>query len=156
MSDARLRLESVSVHFPLTRGLGRKPDVLRAVDGVDLELAPGEAVGIVGESGCGKSTLVRVALRLVRPTAGRVVWLGRSIAELSAAEVRSMRRDVQIVFQDPLASLDPRMTVGEILSEPLRELRTDLKPAARHAEAAAMLTRVGLPADAMQRYPGEF
>jgi oligopeptide transport system ATP-binding protein len=156
MSDPRLRLESVSVHFPLTRGLRRKAAALRAVDGVDLEVAAGEAVGIVGESGCGKSTLVRAALRLVRPTAGRVVWLGRSIGELSAREVRPLRRDVQLVFQDPLASLNPRMTVGEILSEPLRELRPDLEPAARHAEAVAMLARVGLPAAAMQRYPGEF
>ncbi len=155
MKDSRLRLESLSVHFALTRGLLRKAGVLRAVEGVDLEVGPGEAVGIVGESGCGKSTLVRAALQLVRPTAGSVVWLGRPIAELSAAEVRSLRRDVQIVFQDPLASLDPRMTIGEILTEPLRELRPDLDSAAGRAEAVAMLARVGLPADAMQRYPGE-
>jgi oligopeptide transport system ATP-binding protein len=146
----------VSVHFPVRRGLGRQAGVLRAVDGVDLEVAAGEAVGIVGESGCGKSTLVRAALQLVRPTTGKVVWLGRSIAELPAAEVRAMRRDVQIVFQDPLASLDPRMTIGEILSEPLRELRPELGLAARQAEVAVMLARVGLPAEAMQRYPGEF
>jgi oligopeptide transport system ATP-binding protein len=156
MSDSRLRLEALSVHFPLPRGLLRKTGVLRAVDGVDLEVAPGEAVGIVGESGCGKSTLVRAALQLVRPTAGHVVWLGRPIADLPASAVRALRRDVQVVFQDPLASLDPRMTIGEILSEPLEKLRPELDSAARQAEAIAMLARVGLPADAVHRYPGEF
>jgi oligopeptide transport system ATP-binding protein len=155
MNTPVLRLDGLSVHFPLAQGFGRAAGVLRAVDGVDLAIAAGEAVGIVGESGCGKSTLVRAVLHLVRPTSGSVVWLGRAVGDLPAGEVRALRRDVQIVFQDPLASLDPRMTIGEIVCEPLRELRPEIGEGARRAEAAAMLARVGLPGDTLQRYPRE-
>ncbi len=97
----------------------RRPRSLHALHDVSLELRPGEALGVVGESGSGKSTLVRAALQLIRPGAGRVTWMGRSLADLPARELKRLRRDLQIVFQDPLASLDPRMTVGEIVAEPL-------------------------------------
>jgi oligopeptide transport system ATP-binding protein len=156
MSDSLLTLRGLKVWFPVgDRLFGPKP-VLKAVDGIDLEVREGEALGIVGESGCGKSTLARAVLQLLRPTAGEVVWLGRHIEGLRESELRPLRRDLQIVFQDPLASLDPRMTVGEIVAEPLRVHARDLDAAARRARVVEMLGRVGLPADVVNRYPHEF
>jgi peptide/nickel transport system ATP-binding protein len=119
---------------------------LRAVDGVDLEVRAGEAVGIVGESGSGKSTLARAVLQLLRPASGRIVWAGQE---------QPVRRDLQIVFQDPLASLDPRMTVSEIVTEPLRVHEPQLERAARSRMALEMLRRVALAPDLLQRYPHE-
>jgi oligopeptide transport system ATP-binding protein len=113
-------------------------------------------LGVVGESGSGKSTLARAALRLVRPDAGQVVWLGRSVESLSTAALKPLRRDLQIVFQDPLASLDPRMTVGEIVAEPLRVHRPELSAIDRARAVAEMLVRVGLSGDLIRRYPHEF
>lgn len=156
MSEPLLSLRGLRVGFPVGGGLWRRPQILRAVDGIDLELRAGEALGIVGESGCGKSTLARAILQLVRPTAGTVVWLGRPLEGLSRREMRPLRRDLQIVFQDPLASLDPRMTVGEIVAEPLRIHAAELSPAARRTAVLDILQRVGLPADAVSRYPHEF
>jgi oligopeptide transport system ATP-binding protein len=156
MKKPLLRIAELRVEFPLRRGWLRTAGALRAVDGVDFELAAGEALGVVGESGSGKSTLARAVLQLVRPRGGQVVWLGRPLEQLSVAELRPLRRDLQIVFQDPLASLNPRMTVGEIVAEPLRVHRRDLDAAGRRSETAAMLTRVGLSADMMNRYPHEF
>jgi len=150
-----LRVSGLRVHFPVRRGWLRSAGVLRAVDGIDLEIAAGEAVGIVGESGCGKSTLARAVLQLVRPTSGQVVWLGQSLETLSTGELKPLRRDLQIVFQDPLASLDPRMTIGEIVAEPLRVHRRELDAAGRRAEVSAMLGRVGLAGDIVNRYPHE-
>jgi oligopeptide transport system ATP-binding protein len=150
-----LRLADLRVHFPLRRGWFRPAGLLRAVDGVSLTLSSGEAVGLVGESGSGKSTLARAVLQLVRPTAGQVVWLGSPLERLSARELRPLRRDLQIVFQDALASLDPRMTVGEIVGEPLRVHRIDLNRSGRRAEAIAMLAQVGLSAQLANRYPHE-
>jgi oligopeptide/dipeptide ABC transporter ATP-binding protein len=129
---------------------------LRAVDGVDLALAPGETLGVVGESGSGKSTLARAILKLVPITAGRIAVLGRDLSALSAAEMRPLRRDVQVVFQDPLASLNPRMTVGDIVSEPLWTHRPELPRAAVRAAAAEVLRRVGLTGRELNRYPHEF
>ncbi len=151
---APLAVSGVSVNFSVRKGLmGRAK--LRAVDDVSFELRVGEALGVVGESGCGKSTLARTALRLIRPSAGRVVWMGRSIEGLSAHELRPMRRDLQIVFQDPLASLDPRMTVGQIIAEPLRIHRRKLRGAERTTEIVEMLRHVGLTPDLLARYPHE-
>jgi oligopeptide transport system ATP-binding protein len=151
-----LQLAGLRVHFPMRRSWFHRAARLRAVDGVDLELAPGETVGIVGESGSGKSTLVRAVLQLVKPTSGQVVWLGRPLEPLSMAQMRPLRRDLQIVFQDPLASLDPRMTIGETVAEPLRVHRRDLDRSSRRTEAASMLARVGLSEDMLDRYPHEF
>ncbi|MCP5327887.1 MAG: ATP-binding cassette domain-containing protein [Sinobacteraceae bacterium] len=156
MSDSLLTLRGLSVWFPIgDRLFGRKP-MLHAVEGVDLDLRAGEALGIVGESGCGKSTLARAVLQLVRPTHGQVVWMGRRIEELSLGELRPLRRDLQIVFQDPLASLNPRLTIGEIVAEPLRVHRPELDSAGRKREVADILGRVGLSADIINRYPHEF
>ena len=156
MTDPLLELRDLRVWFPIGDGLFRAKRNLRAVDGIDLRVAPGEALGIVGESGCGKSTLARAILRLVRTSGGQVVWLGKSIEGWSTSRVRPLRRDMQIVFQDPLASLDPRMTVGEIVAEPLRVHARDLSRAERRERVIDILARVGLPADVVNRYPHEF
>jgi len=156
MSRTLLALHQLRVWFPIGEGLFARKKFLRAVDGVDLELREGEALGIVGESGCGKSTLARAILRLVPITSGQVVWLGRAIEAESVAAMRPLRRDLQIVFQDPLASLDPRMTVGEIVAEPLRIHAPHMNRAERRAAVTEMLARVGLPADVVNRYPHEF
>jgi peptide/nickel transport system ATP-binding protein len=150
-----LVLDNVRVQFNVRAGWFTAPRVLRAVDGVSLELAAGEAVGVVGESGSGKSTLARAALQLIRAEAGRVVWLGRAVDGLSQSELRPLRRDMQIIFQDPLASLDPRMTAGEIVSEPLQVHRPDLHRAARDAAVAEALARVRLDPVLATRYPHE-
>jgi peptide/nickel transport system ATP-binding protein len=154
-SQALLSLEDVRVHFKLHDGLFRRAPVVRAVENVTLTLNPGEVVGLVGESGSGKSTLARAALRLVRAEAGRIVWLGSRLEALPASALRPLRRDMQLVFQDPLASLDPRMTVAEIVAEPLRVHRHDLDDAARREAAAGMLLRVGLGRNLLGRYPHE-
>lgn len=153
-----LAISRLSVRFEVQRGwfgLGR-PATLRAVEDVSLDLRSGEALGVVGESGCGKSTLARAALMLIRPSAGQVVWMGRSLESLSGSELKPLRRDLQIVFQDPLASLDPRMTVGEIVDEPLRVHRPDLGADDRARAVGEMLIRVGIAPDLANRYPHEF
>jgi oligopeptide/dipeptide ABC transporter ATP-binding protein len=142
---AALTLTDLTVRF------GR----LTAVSAVSLELYAGESLGVVGESGCGKSTLVRAALQLLRPTAGRVVWMGQALGDLPKGALRALRRDLQIIFQDPLGSLDPRMTVGEIVGEPLRVHAPDLERGARAAQTAALLHRVGLAPQLASRYPHE-
>ena len=150
-----LGISSLAVQYPQRdtwRGSGR---VLHALHDINLELRPGEALGVVGESGSGKSTLVRAALQLIRPGAGRVTWMGRSLAELPARELKRLRRDLQIVFQDPLASLDPRMTIGAIVAEPLEVHEPGLDAAARQRQVMDMLTRVGLGAEMAGRYPHE-
>ena len=151
-----LTISRLSVQFPVARGWFARPAMLRAVDDVSLELRAGEALGVVGESGCGKSTLARAALLLMRPTSGQVVWMGRSLEGLSATELKPLRRELQIVFQDPLASLDPRMTVGEIVEEPLRVHRPELNTEDRARAIAEMLVRVGITPDLVNRYPHEF
>jgi oligopeptide/dipeptide ABC transporter ATP-binding protein len=131
------------------------PARLDALTAVSLTLRAGESLGIVGESGSGKSTLARAVLRLLEASSGRVVWMGRELGTLPARELRGLRRDLQIIFQDPLGSLDPRMTVAEILAEPLRVHERSLDASARGAAVAAVLTRVGLPAALAERYPHE-
>ena len=151
-----LTLSRLSVQFSVPQGWFARPAILRAVDDVSLELRAGEALGVVGESGSGKSTLARAALLLLRPTAGQVVWMGRSPSGLSPRELKPLRRDLQIVFQDPLASLDPRMTIGEIVEEPLQVHRPDLNAEERTRSVAEMLSRVGISPDLVNRYPHEF
>jgi oligopeptide transport system ATP-binding protein len=144
------------VHFPVSQGWFARAALLRAVDDVSFDLHPGEALGVVGESGSGKSTLARAVLRLLRPESGQVVWWGTPVTDLSAAALKPLRRNLQIVFQDPLASLDPRLTVGEIICEPLRVHRPELGVADRAREVADMLVRVGLSPGLAERYPHEF
>jgi peptide/nickel transport system ATP-binding protein len=145
-----LEISSVDVEYRLPRFR-----VLKAVNAVSFELARGETLGIVGESGCGKSTLVRAVLQLVRPSAGTVVWSGQALERLPRATLRPLRRDLQIVFQDPLDSLDPRMTVAEIVAEPLVIHRPALVGAERALAVREMLRRVGLAGDAGARFPHE-
>ena len=154
---ALLSVDGLKVHFPVRTGgrLGEKRS-LRAVDGVDLALRAGETLGVVGESGCGKSTLARAILKLVPPTAGRVCLLGRNLGELDKRSLRDMRRDAQIIFQDPLASLNPRMTVGNIVSEPLWTHFPELDADTVRARVTDVLKRVGLSGRELNRYPHEF
>jgi peptide/nickel transport system ATP-binding protein len=152
-----VELEDVKQYFPIKSGLvlDRHVGDVRAVDGVSLTIRRGETLGLVGESGCGKSTVGRTILRLYTPTAGRIVFDGRDITHLGEGELRPLRRRMQMVFQDPFASLNPRHSVGRIVGEPLRThgLATRGEAAARVRD---LLRTVGLPADAAKRYPHEF
>ncbi len=128
---------------------------VRAVDGVSLDIHSGETLGLVGESGSGKSTLGRLILRLIEPTSGSVRFDGRDVLAASGAELRRMRRDMQIIFQDPFGSLDPRMSVEDVVTEPMI-VHEDLDGAARRARAAELMRAVGLDESALPRYPHEF
>ncbi|HEX4260196.1 MAG TPA: dipeptide ABC transporter ATP-binding protein [Acetobacteraceae bacterium] len=152
-----LSLRGVTKHFLLPReGLFAKPPVLRALDGVDLDIARGETVGLVGESGCGKSTLARLVMRLHEPTAGRIVFDGHDISHASPATIRPLRRRMQMIFQDPYGSLNPRMDVGTILAGPLRLHGIVSGDAAARVRVRELLDIVGLPASAAARFPHEF
>jgi oligopeptide transport system ATP-binding protein len=129
---------------------------LKAVDGVSFDLHPGETLGIVGESGCGKSTLARACLNLIPATGGEVTWNGKALRPDDHAAWLAARRDIQIIFQDPLASLDPRMTVARIIGEPLRIHRPELSDAQVHEKVAAVMAEVGLTPQQINRYPHEF
>lgn len=143
-------------HFPITRGLfGREIVRIHAVDGISFTLARGETLGLVGESGCGKSTAGRSILRLIEPTSGKVYFDGEDVLALDRKAMRTLRRRMQIIFQDPYASLNPRMTVGTIVEEVLR-IHGLFTPRERLDRVALMLTRVGLRPDDAKRYPHEF
>ncbi|MCZ6750153.1 MAG: ATP-binding cassette domain-containing protein [SAR324 cluster bacterium] len=150
--------EELRVYFPVRRrgGLFRRTEPLKAVDGVTLSVGAGETLGIVGESGCGKTTLARALLRLVPHTGGELRWSGIDPRTLSREALRERRRELQIVFQDPLAALDPRMTAGEIVAEPLRSFFPRMSRPERQARVAETLTRVGLAPVMANRYPHEF
>ncbi len=147
--------DDLKVWFPVRDGLFTAPRRLRAVDGVSLEIRRGETLGVVGESGCGKSTLARAIVRLLPPSSGAVTLMGRDITAASARTLQGARKDLQVVFQDPLASLDPRMTVGESIGEPLRVFRTDLDASGREARTVDMMARAGLDRALLNRYPHE-
>ncbi len=151
-----VEVTDLAKHFPVRRGvLQREVARVRAVDGISLSIAPGETLCLVGESGCGKSTVGRLILRLMEPTAGRIVLGGVDVTTLGEAAMRPHRRHAQMVFQDPYASLNPRLPAGTIVGEPL-ENYSDISSKARVAKVAALLERVGLSADAMHRYAFEF
>ncbi len=157
MAEPLLQLQDVRTHFPVESGflLRRQTGTVKAVDGVSLALAPGEVLGLVGESGCGKSTLARTILQLLPTTAGTVWVGGRNLTAASAAEIRAARRDMQMVFQDPFSSLNPRMTVFDTLAEPLQV--HGVCPANEvQARVHRLLEQVGLAPSSALKYPHEF
>ncbi len=159
MTPARPLLEAnvLTKHFPLKGGfLGRRVGVVHAVDGVTLSVAQGETLSVVGESGCGKSTLGRMILRLTDPTAGEIYLAGERIDRLSGRRLRPLRRRVQVVFQDPFSSLNPRMRVRDIIAEPIRNFGLARNRSELDDRVAEMMDRVRLPRDAMRRRPHEF
>ena len=147
--------DDVKVWFPVRHGLFGARKELRAVDGVSFAIRRGETLGVVGESGCGKTTLSRAVLNLIPASAGAVTVLGRDITKADQASMREARKDLQIVFQDPLASLDPRATIGDSIAEPLQVFRPQLDRAERQAEAAEMMRQAGLAPELVNRYPHE-
>jgi oligopeptide/dipeptide ABC transporter ATP-binding protein len=152
-----LEVQNLKVHFPVQRPLlGRAKEFVRAVDDVSFSIKPGETLGLVGESGCGKTTLGRAVLRLIEPTAGRVFFSGEDLAALRGAELRSRRRQFQMIFQDPYNSLDPRFTVRQTIGEALDIHRLALNAESRLRRTEALLKDVGLDPSHAERYPHEF
>ncbi|MFV0295890.1 MAG: ABC transporter ATP-binding protein [Hyphomicrobiaceae bacterium] len=157
MTEPLLKVENLVKHFPVRGGIMQRViDHVHAVDGVSFEVAPGETLGLVGESGCGKSTTGRCILQLITPTSGNVVFKGREVTQLNANELRALRRDMQIIFQDPFASLNPRMTVGAIIGEALIIHKLAKSRADLDARVVELLETVGLRAEHMRRFPHEF
>jgi oligopeptide/dipeptide ABC transporter ATP-binding protein len=150
------REANIAPHLRLWRAISRMPATVRAVTEVDLEIRRGETLGLVGESGCGKSTLGRTILRLLEPTAGSIAFEATDLTRLSQRELRPLRRHMQMIFQDPYASLNPRMTVGAAIAEPLVIHRLAATAREREQRVHELLARVGLRADAARRYPHEF
>ncbi len=160
MSAPILSVKDMKVWFDVpddaASGIFPKTKKLKAVDGVSFDLMPGETLGIVGESGCGKSTLARSIIRLVKATSGEALWMGRDLLKLSDADMLAVRKDIQMIFQDPLASLNPRMTCGEIIAEPLKTHFKGMGKAERREKVRAMLEKVGMDPTQINRYPHEF
>ncbi|HVP15159.1 MAG TPA: ATP-binding cassette domain-containing protein, partial [Terriglobales bacterium] len=156
MAEALLEVRDLVKHFPVRGGiLGRAGGHVHAVDGVSLDIGPGEVLGLVGESGCGKTTLGRCVLRLLEPTSGTIRFGGRDITRLSRRELRPLRREMQVVFQDPYASLNPRLTIGSALAEALAVHGLGRGARARR-RVAELLELVGLAPEHARRYPHEF
>jgi oligopeptide transport system ATP-binding protein len=158
MTDQLLQIEDLKVHFPVRvmGGFFGTSRPLKAVDGVSLGLKSGETLGVVGESGCGKTTLGRAILRLAPYTSGAVSWIGEDFAAADIKKIQSIRRDLQIVFQDPLASLDPRMTAGDIIAEPVRNFEPGLSKSIIVERVRETMELVGLSPAMINRYPHEF
>jgi len=152
-----ISIKGLKVHFPLAGGslFRRSRQVVKAVDGVTLDIYPGETLGLVGESGCGKSTLGRAILRLTEPTSGQIFFRGTDLAHLSNSAMREQRRHLQIIFQDPYASLNPRMTVSQIIGEPLETFQL-ARGLAKKKRVQELMEMVGLSARFLKRYPHEF
>lgn len=156
MSDAVLKVENLKVHFPVKGGLFTKKQVVKAVDGVSFEIYPRETFGLVGESGCGKSTTGRAIVKLYEPTSGTVYYHGEDVTKIKGSHLAEFRRNVQMIFQDPYASLNPRMTVGEIIREPMDIHHIFNTKEEREQRVRGLLDIVGLKPDHIRRYPHEF
>jgi oligopeptide transport system ATP-binding protein len=154
--DDLIKVENLSKSFSISAGVFSRPLELKALQDISFSVKRGETLGIVGESGCGKSTLGRCILQLLTPERGRVLWMGQDIAALPPEAMRKHRKDLQIIFQDPLASLNPRMTVGEIIADPLRTLMPELKAKERRERVIRIMEAVGLLPEMINRYPHEF
>jgi len=156
-NDILINIKNLSMYFPITKGLIRQKKIaeIRAVDGVNFFIRKGETLGLVGESGCGKTTLGRCLLQLIRPTSGEVYFEDQDLCKMEGEELRSIRQKMQIIFQDPFDSLDPRMTAGEIVAEPLR-VHTKLRGKPLAEKIAELLKIVGLDPTMANRYPHQF
>jgi oligopeptide/dipeptide ABC transporter ATP-binding protein len=154
--EALLTVDDLKVHFPIKKGLlSRTVGYVYAVDGVSLTLRKGETIGLVGESGCGKTTTGMAILRLIQPTAGKVTYQGMNVFQMSKSQLRALRKEMQIIFQDPYSSLNPRMTVNQILSDPM-EIHGVYQGRERKDRIAYLLEKVGLTPEQGRRYPHEF
>ncbi|MDF9824593.1 oligopeptide transport system ATP-binding protein [Breznakia sp. PF5-3] len=156
MSDPILTIENLKVHFQIAGGLFTKKQIVKAVDGISFSIMPKETFGLVGESGCGKSTTGRAIVKINQPTDGKIFFEGRDITKIKGAELRQFRKDVQMIFQDPYASLNPRMTVGEIIREPMDIHNIFKTKQERENRVRELLEIVGLKPDHIRRYPHEF
>lgn len=156
MADPILKLEDLKVYFNIGGGLGRKKDVVKAVDGISLEIYPGETFGLVGESGCGKSTTGRAIVKIYEPTSGKIYVSGKDITKIKGNELKQFKQNVQMIFQDPYASLNPRMTVGEIIKEPMDIHKVYKTNEEKEVRVRELLELVGLKPDHIRRYPHEF
>lgn len=154
-----LSVDDLKVYFDIKNRRSwpwSKPSTLKAVDGISVRLYEGETLGVVGESGCGKSTFARAVIGLVGARGGKVLWLGKDLTKVNNAELHETRKDIQMIFQDPLASLNPRMTIGDIIAEPLKTFYPQLSRQEMKDKVKAMMMRVGLLPNVINRYPHEF
>jgi len=158
MADTLLEVKGLTKHFPITKGIifSKQVGAVQAVDNINFNIKKGETLGMVGESGCGKSTTGRLILRLIEPTRGEVIFDGKSVYSLKGQEVRRLRRDMQIIFQNPYASLNPRMTIGDIIAEPITVHKIYTKRSEINKRIRELLDIVGMLPSYSERYPHEF